>query len=262
MLAAALGVVAGYVAAGGRSGREILATAVLTAFATGAGNIINDYFDLPIDAVNKPSRPLPSGRMRPGGALVLYGVIAALVTVASLLWLPRTVALVVIVWQVALFAYARVLKRSWVAGNASVALISASVFLAGALVAGRPRAAVIPMAIAFAFVVCRELVKGGEDLAGDRAAGVRTLAVQVGRERAASVAASAMLVVAALIPTPAVARLYAPVYLFVMEAFVVPALVFGALAIDRRPERVVFARVSRVLKLAMFAGIVAIALGA
>jgi geranylgeranylglycerol-phosphate geranylgeranyltransferase len=262
MLAAALGVVAGYVAAGGQTAGPVVPTAIVTAFATGAGNVINDYFDRLIDAVNKPRRPLPSGRMSPRGALVLYVVIAIAVAVAAVAWLPRGVAVVVVVWELALVAYARVLKRTWLLGNISVGVVTSSVFLAGAMVAGRPAAAGIPMAIAFGFVMCREIVKGGEDVDGDRAAGVQTLAVAAGRGRAACVAACAMLVVAALIPAPAVARVYAPAYLFVMEAFVVPALVFGALAIDRRPERPVFARVSQVLKLAMFAGIVAIALGA
>ena len=30
---------------------------------TGAGNSINDYFDYKIDAINKPERPIPSGRI-------------------------------------------------------------------------------------------------------------------------------------------------------------------------------------------------------
>ena len=32
-------------------------------FETAAGNVINDYYDYKIDLVNKPDRPLPSGRI-------------------------------------------------------------------------------------------------------------------------------------------------------------------------------------------------------
>jgi len=35
---------------------------------TGAGNAINDYFDAGIDAVNRPDRPIPSGRLKKGYA--------------------------------------------------------------------------------------------------------------------------------------------------------------------------------------------------
>ncbi|HKM50362.1 MAG TPA: UbiA family prenyltransferase, partial [Candidatus Bathyarchaeia archaeon] len=51
---------------------EIIATpyvtgqAVLFGYLTGfvllaAGNIVNDYFDRDVDAINEPGRPLPSG---------------------------------------------------------------------------------------------------------------------------------------------------------------------------------------------------------
>ncbi|MHC1575511.1 MAG: UbiA family prenyltransferase, partial [Candidatus Methanogasteraceae archaeon] len=38
---------------------------------TGAGNAINDYFDADIDAINKPMRPIPSGRVSRNAALYL-----------------------------------------------------------------------------------------------------------------------------------------------------------------------------------------------
>ncbi|MDD2754669.1 MAG: UbiA family prenyltransferase, partial [Methanothrix sp.] len=47
-------------------GLDPLAAALifLTVFLiTGAGNAINDYYDRDIDAINRPGRPIPSGRM-------------------------------------------------------------------------------------------------------------------------------------------------------------------------------------------------------
>ena len=32
-------------------------------FETAAGNVINDYYDYEIDLINKPERPIPSGRI-------------------------------------------------------------------------------------------------------------------------------------------------------------------------------------------------------
>jgi geranylgeranylglycerol-phosphate geranylgeranyltransferase len=261
MLAATLGVCAGYYAAGGRDAGVVAVPALLTALATGAGNVINDYFDVAIDRVNKPSRPLPSGRVSRAAAKRIYLAASVATTAGALLALERELAALVIAWQAALFAYASVLKRVLGAGNLLVASVSASAFFAGALAAGEARAAAIPCAIAFAFVMCRELVKGGEDLEGDAAAGVRTLAVAVGRERAARVAAASMLAVAVWIPAPVVAGVYAPAYLFVMALWVEPSLVVGALAIARSPRKTTFAGVSRALKLSMFAGIAAIVLG-
>ncbi len=259
MIAAGLAVAAGWFVAGGAGSGLVLRVSLVAALATGAGNVINDYFDFAIDRVNKPRRPLPAGRLTPRAALVWYGVLTTVTTLFAVFAAPASAILFAVAWQAALFLYARILKRMWIAGNVAVALVSASAFLAGATAAGRPQAALIPMAIAFAFVMCRELIKGGEDLEGDRIAGVRTLAVVVGRERSAALAGGAMLVVTALLPLPCVADVYGLRYLAVMELVVAPVLVAGALAVVRRPEKRVFGRVSLGLKLAMFAGIVAIA---
>ena len=45
MLAAAFAVSVGYFVSGGRNAGEVLPAAVFAAFVTGAGNVINDYFD-------------------------------------------------------------------------------------------------------------------------------------------------------------------------------------------------------------------------
>jgi geranylgeranylglycerol-phosphate geranylgeranyltransferase len=262
MLAAALGTVAGFIVAGGRGGGEIATAAALTALATGAGNVVNDYFDVAVDRVNKPSRPLPSGRLSARAAVSLYLILSLAVSAGALLLVSLPVARLVIGWQVALFAYARWCKRWLVVGNLLVAAVSSSAFAAGAMVAGNARAAVIPAVMAFAFVVCREIVKGAEDMEGDRAAGVRTLAVRVGRERAGGTAAALMLVLATLLPIPALAGIYGVRYFLLMGLLVTPTLVAGALVVADAKDRRVFARTSRALKLAMFAGIAAVAAGA
>ena len=41
----------------------ILLATLAVFFETSAGNVINDYFDYQIDLINKPERPIPSGRI-------------------------------------------------------------------------------------------------------------------------------------------------------------------------------------------------------
>jgi geranylgeranylglycerol-phosphate geranylgeranyltransferase len=262
MLASALAVVAGayVVARGPVPGLPVVAG--LAALATGAGNILNDCFDLAVDRVNKPRRPLPAGDITRRAALAWYGVLS-LVAAAGALWLvPRDVGALVIGWQAALALYARWCKRRLVAGNVLVAAVSSSAFFAGAMQAGDAWAALIPAAMAFAFVLCREVVKGAEDLEGDRRGGVRTFAVALGARRAGTMAALLMLALAALIPLPALVAGYRAGYLLVMAGLVVPVLLLGALRVAGSDQQRDYARTSRALKLGMFAGIAAIVLGA
>ena len=39
----------------------ILVAAIAASSIAGGGNAINDYFDIKIDKINRPNRPLPSG---------------------------------------------------------------------------------------------------------------------------------------------------------------------------------------------------------
>src|SRR5512145_891850 len=80
MLAAAFAVYAGFHAAGGRGVAGVLPLALLCALATGAGNIANDIFDAGIDAVNKPRRPIPSGRLSIRAARAWYAALSAILT--------------------------------------------------------------------------------------------------------------------------------------------------------------------------------------
>jgi len=262
MLAAAFSVATGYYVAGGDDLVEIVILSLLTAAVTGAGNIINDYHDLSIDRVNKPRRPLPSGRLPAGVARRLYWFIAVPVTVVAFVALPMSVAFVIAIWQVLLFGYAVRIKRVFVVGNVLVAVVTSSAFLAGAILARDAVAAVIPIAIAFLFVLSREVVKGAEDIEGDRAAGVGTVAVVCGVRGAAMIAAATMLVLAAAMPLPAIAGYYGRSYFWVMQGVVVPGLIVSARWMLHEPQRREFSAVSWALKILMFFGILAILLGA
>src|SRR5512139_1150182 len=106
MLASALAVVAGAVIAGDPR----------AALVTGAGNILNDCFDLDVDRINKPRRPLPSGRISRGAALSWYGALSIIASAGAAFLVPRPVGMLIMGWEVALALYAAMCKRWLVAG--------------------------------------------------------------------------------------------------------------------------------------------------
>jgi chlorophyll synthase len=83
-------------------GRDLLlaALAVLMCgpFGTGFSQSINDYFDRELDAINDPSRPIPSGRISLGAARLNWIVLGILTMLAGLalagrsLWIPALAA--------------------------------------------------------------------------------------------------------------------------------------------------------------------------
>src|SRR5204862_30227 len=85
-------------------------------------------FDLEVDRINKPRRPLPSGRLSVRAAIAWYLVLSVVATTAATVLVPPHVGALVIAWQVALAFYARWCKRWLVVGNLVVAAISSSAF--------------------------------------------------------------------------------------------------------------------------------------
>ena len=89
LFTAAADVLAGYLtvaaALGGVDGEQLTLLVVSTVCLYGGGVVLNDYFDEPIDRVERPERPLPSGRAtRLGARRLAVGLfVMAALTAAS-----------------------------------------------------------------------------------------------------------------------------------------------------------------------------------
>jgi geranylgeranylglycerol-phosphate geranylgeranyltransferase len=156
---------------------------------TAAGNIANDYYDVPIDAINRPDRPLPSGEITPRTALLLT---ILLFLAGVLLTIPTNPVclLIVLINSILLILYAARLKRMAFIGNGTVAYLSGSVFLfGGALAGGEGILHIAPIVvITILAMISRELLKAAEDLVGDATAGARTLPIIIGVKKTAILA--------------------------------------------------------------------------
>ncbi|MDD3643034.1 MAG: geranylgeranylglycerol-phosphate geranylgeranyltransferase [Candidatus Krumholzibacteria bacterium] len=254
--AAVLCVAAGYALGGGGAPWPLLLLSA-TAVATAAGNVINDWFDRDIDAINKPGRPLPSGAVTGSAAIGLYLLLLALLAVCAAL-LPPAQGGWIVVWAILLHWYSRTLKRRYLAGNLLVSAVAASGFALGALAAGDSRRGALPALFTFVFVLGRELVKDAEDVRGDRACGARTVPVVSGADRTLVASALIFTVLAAAFPVPYCTGTYGKGYLAAVSGTVIPILaVSAALCFARRAPRAV----SILLKLGMFFGVAAFWLG-
>ncbi len=146
---------------------------------TAAGNAHNDWSDLDKDAVNRPDRPLPAGRISPTGLLVVSGG-AFVAGLLALMPLSRVHAALFGMNAGILLLYNRWGSRRLLAGNVMVAALVGSTLFFGALASGITDRVVVAAAFAAAATLAREMIKDVQDLEGDRLAGARTLAVVAG----------------------------------------------------------------------------------
>lgn len=253
--AAALSVAVGFAMTGTTHWPWLLLAAA--AFATAAGNTINDIYDVDIDRVNKPKRPLPAGAVGIKVAIGLYVFfVAAALFVVFLL--PAVVGVWIGVWIVLLHLYSWRLKRMYLAGNLLVALVAGSGFLLGAYAGGNVMMGVIPAAFTFLFVVGREIVKDVDDIEGDRVCRARTFPIVSGRRAALTTALVIFLALCISFPVPAFLGIYRIAYGFIMLGTVVPMLLLSIWIILGGRS---LGLVSSFLKLGMFFGCLAFYFG-
>lgn len=153
-------------------------------FISGSANISNDYFDREVDQINLSTRPLPSGRIsiRELWALFSLFTISGFITAALL---GNTVLLIVFVlWCVALL-YNMKLKESGFLGNLSVAFCLGMIFILAGILTGNLNGALITFAfLAFFFDLGEEIACDALDMAGDEVRFTRSIAKQMGTDRA------------------------------------------------------------------------------
>ena len=166
----------------------------------GASQVVNDWFDRDVDAINEPDRPVPSGRV-PGRNALYFAISwsALSLWVGALLgpWvLAATIVGVLLAW-----AYsappARLKQNGWW-GNAAVGLCYEGLpwfTAAAALIGGLPPTEVILLALAYSIGAHGIMTLNDfKAIEGDTRLGVRTLPVQLGPDGAARVACAVMLV--------------------------------------------------------------------
>ncbi len=168
--------------------------------ACAASQAVNDWHDRHVDALNEPTRPIPSGRL-PGswGLRIALGWTALSLAVGAALGVRGVVAaLVAVVLSWAYSAPPLRLKRNGWWGNSAVALsyeglawaAGAALLLAPAWPSGRVLAlAALYSAGAHGIMTLNDF----KSVRGDRLSGVRSIPVQLGSQRAGLVACAAML---------------------------------------------------------------------
>jgi geranylgeranylglycerol-phosphate geranylgeranyltransferase len=166
-------------------GLYVYLAALAVVIITMAGNLINDYFDVKTDEVNRPDRLIPSGKINKKQVLIisifLFALGNILLTIVDFNLLKIGLAVTVI-----LVIYTPFLKRLPLIGNIAVSLLLSLTVIVGAISSAaflNLKNSVLPASLIFLLSLPREILKDGEDLIGDRMAGLRTFPVVFGIRR-------------------------------------------------------------------------------
>ena len=238
---------------------EVALAALSAGLIAGAGNCYNDLLDLEIDRINRPRRPLPSERVDPPTALAM-AVSLGIVGLGFAWSLGLATGLIATAVVALLFTYSAVLKTRPLWGNAVVSGLAAAAFPFGAAASGAWGRSWIPAGFAFLFHLGREIAKDIEDVEGDRAREIRTLATVHGVRAAAMVSAGVFLLLAAATTIPWVLGVYGTAYLTTVAVLDLSAITL-ILRLVARPDTGGRQVLSQSLTGVMGIGLLAILLG-
>lgn len=154
----------------------VLTTA--TAMIAAGGYVINDYYDVKIDLINKPERVVIGKTMSRRAAILLHSFLTV-TGIALGLALSWKIGVVNFFSAVLLWWYSNNLKRLPFVGNFAVAFLTGvSVAIVVLMYPSFPKTDILIYALfAFFMTLVREIIKDMEDWRGDNTFGCRTLPI-------------------------------------------------------------------------------------
>ena len=194
----------GFESSGNYTNLILLITA--TVLTAAGGYVLNDYFDVKIDAINKPSKQIVGKAVSRRSTMIFYQALTITGVVSGLFlsYLTRnfTLAFIFVVTPGLLWFYSSNYKRQFLIGNLVVAFVSAlSILIVGMMelavlekmYGSRLFETNIPRSVyawisgfaIFAFLCTwiREIIKDMEDEQGDREMECRTMPIKWGSSR-------------------------------------------------------------------------------
>jgi 4-hydroxybenzoate polyprenyltransferase len=203
LVAPALGVLSGAITAAGAEPRDVwtpdlvgytLIGALMAAILNAGNNALNQIYDLEIDRVNKPQRPLPSGRLSMHEAWVFTCITYALALLLAWLVAPggrHECFWIVVVATVATFIYSCPplrTKQRGIWANVTIAIPRGVLLKVAGWSCVKTAAGLEPWFIGSIFglfLLGASTTKDFADMEGDARGGCRTLPIVYGVRRAA-----------------------------------------------------------------------------
>jgi geranylgeranylglycerol-phosphate geranylgeranyltransferase len=259
-LIAFVSVIFGAFLASGSINPKVIVAGIISLLLLSAGNAFNDYRDVESDKINKPSRPIPAGKINKRSALTFSIFLFIIGTGLGLLvnWIAFLVALVV---SLILILYASKLREFPLLANSTIGVLTGLTFIYGGIAVEKISGSVIPAVFAFLFTSAREIVKDIQDVRGDQTTGISSLATRLGNKKAAYISLVFFALVIITSPIPYLLGYYSVYYLICVVLGVDVVLIYCVIILLRQPSERVASRIAGIMKFDIFAGLVAIYLG-
>lgn len=162
---------------------KILLLSLSSILIVSAGYIINDYYDMKIDFINKPQRVVV-GKLLKRKFVVISHPILNFTGIAIGFYLSIPLGVIHLIAAILLWWYSNHLQRLPFVGNLTIAILTAaSLAIVGILYHSNEILIYLYALFAFCSTLIREVIKDIEDIKGDQNFGLKTLPIIWGIRR-------------------------------------------------------------------------------
>ena len=221
-----------------------------TVMITGAGYLINDYYDVKIDLVNKPKRVVVGKNLKRRWVIAGHTILN-LSAIAIGFKLSITIGIINFVAAFLLWLYSNQLKRLPFIGNFTIALLTGTTLFLVSEYFGDKQYLILCYAVFAGFItLIREIIKDLEDMKGDERYGCRTLPIALGVPKTKTIIYGIALV---FLVTVFVMISHISMILPIILSFALIFLIFGVVKADTVKA---YNRLSTLSKVIMLLGVI------
>ena len=157
-------------------------------FFTGAANAFNDYIDCNVDFINRPKRPIPSGKVEKKTALIISIILFFLGSLSCMILNIYAKIIGLFISLPLIIFYSKTFKGLPLIGNVITSLILSLSFIFCGVAFENFEPMLIPSFLAFGLTLLRELIKDIADIKGDKLSGLNTFPIYAGIKNACNLA--------------------------------------------------------------------------
>jgi 4-hydroxybenzoate polyprenyltransferase len=228
-----------------------------TGFIAAAGYIINDYYDIKIDLINKPERVV-IGKGITRRYAIMYHTLLSFAGIAIGTYLSWKIGILNFGAAFLLWWYSNSLKRQPLVGNLVVSLLTAlAIVIVDSLYKTGNTLIFIYAAFAFFITLIREVIKDMEDLKGDDTFGCKTLPIIWGMRKTKYFIYAVLFVFSMTVVLLDIFFVDLPEYYFLLFLFI-PLIILLVTLIQADTKRD-YARLSNFCKIILLLGVFSMA---
>ena len=233
-------------------------------FIAGSGMVINDIYDIEIDKINRPERPIPRGAITLTqakyyfGAILLVGIIISIIH-SIIINLGFLNVIIAAFFGLIGWVYAKWGKKSGFFGNIIVSVSFSIGLVYGAVL----NSFEIPLYIYYFFLTCfflllsREVIKGCEDIEGDQKLGVKTLAIKIGVKKSTYISLSFAILAIVFFILPIFTNILNKLLFLISMIFGIITVLYAVISMFKANlEKEAFSKISLSLKIGAFLGLI------